>query len=177
MSRPFGLVCATSLALIWGVADAASPGVVSLNFGGDTLVHVGSPLLPDEQVHLQYPDKSGVSRCCLVRGAGAFVIIEAHPATLDALAGKPVFGYKLLRPLQLKSKEPFLGAAIVGRNVTVRSAGNRALKVDAPGGRLVVRTCTSQEGFHVTGMAGNVVTSDIYFNLGYEVEWPTCPGR
>jgi hypothetical protein len=171
------LVFVASLALTCSVISAANPGVVSLNIGSDSLLHVGSPLLPGERVHLQYPDQSGVARCCLVRGTRAFETVVSDPMASDALSGNPVFSYRLIRSLQLKSKKPFLGAAVVGRSIQVKQAENLSLRVSGSDRLVVVSTCTSPEGFHVVGSAGNEAVSDIYLGLGYEVEEPSCPPK
>jgi hypothetical protein len=167
-------MCFASLALACGLGNAASPGVIGLTIGGDSLLHVGSPLLRGDRVHIQYPDRVGASRCCIVRGVRAFEAVVADPAASDALSGNPVFSYRLIRPLRLKSKKPFLGAAIVGRTIQVKQADSGLLRVSGSNRLLTVSTCTSQEGFHVIGNAGNAATSDLYLGLGYEVEAPTC---
>jgi hypothetical protein len=171
------LLFVASLALACSAVTAASQGVVSVNIGSDTLLHVGSPLLPGERVHLQYPDQTGVARCCLVRGTRAFETVVSDPVASDALNGNPVFSYRLIRPLRLKSKTPFLGAAVVGRSIQVKQAGNQSLRVSGSHRLLVVSTCTSLEGFHVVGSDGDEAVSDIYLGLGYEVEEPTCPPK
>jgi hypothetical protein len=171
------VLCVASLALACSIGNAASPGVVGLNIGSDTLLHVGSPLRPGDRVYLQYPDRVGASRCCIVRGVRAFEAVVADPAASDALSGNPVFSYRLIRPLRLKNKKPFLGAAIVGRTIHVKQADSNLLRVSGSNRLLTVSTCTSQEGVHVVGRRGNAVTSDLYVGLGYEVEEPTCPPR
>jgi hypothetical protein len=167
-------MCFASLALACGLGNAASPGVIGLTVGGDTLLHVGSPLLRDDRVHLQYPDQAGAPRCCVVRGARAFEAVVADPAASDALSGNPVFGYRLIRPLRLKNKKPFLGAAIVGRSIQVKQSDGHLIGFSRSNRLLTVSTCTSQEGFHVVAAGGKAARSDLYLGLGYEVEGPTC---
>jgi hypothetical protein len=165
-----------ALALLAATAcNAASIGVVSMNIGSETYLHSLVKLSQDDLVHFQYPDEAGTTRCCISRRSKSFLPIESASTASDALTGEPVFSYKLLSPLRLKDKVPFVGAAVVGHGVKVQQrTRNSSLKVASPAGTLTVRTCTSQEGLHVLGESGARLVSDLYVGFDYEVETPTC---
>jgi hypothetical protein len=170
-------VCVAAWALLSSTSHARTAGAVIFNIGAEAHIHVGEQLLAGDRVYMQYPDRGGEARCCFVRGIHAFEAVASNPAASDAFSGNPVFSYRLIRSLRLKNKKPFLGAALVGKSIQVRQAENGSLRVSGSSPLLVLTTCTSREGFHVFGNAGNEAVSDIYLGLGYEVEEPTCPSK
>lgn len=165
------------LPLIFGTAAccAATTGIIKLNVGNEARLYTSSALSANDFVHFQYPDKAGATRCCLRRRSSAFQLIEADPAASDALAGNPVFTYKMLKAPALAVKTPFFSAAVAGRKLTVKQISDETLIVRSHDESFVVNKCTSQEGMHAIRKAGADVVADLYFGFDFQVEKPTCP--
>jgi hypothetical protein len=158
------------------MCGAATTGIISMNINGEARLYVPSKLSPNERVRFQYPDKTGATRCCLTRDANAFELVETETdsAASDALAGNPVFGYRMKQVAESIGKAPFVGAAVVGRSLKVEQANTQSLRVSVPKQSLTISTCTSQEGLHVVTKSGRKVLSDLYLGFDYEVANPTC---
>ncbi len=167
------------VALIFGAAEtgAATTGIIKLNVGSETRLYTSSALFANDFVHFQYPDKAGAIRCCLRRKSSSFQLVETDPGASDALAGTPVFTYRLSQPPRLANKSPFFGAATAGPKLTVKQLDAETLQVKSRTGSFTVSKCTSQEGIHATKKTGVAVVADLYLGFDYQVEKPTCPSR
>jgi hypothetical protein len=151
---------------------AASIGVVSI-VGKNVEVHTLSKLLPDDKVRIQYLDRNHRTHCCIALKGSSFVSIAQIPTASDNVTGDPLFGYRLEGPLSPLSRQPFVGAALVGGKA-IRALGPTTLQVDSAKGPLLVKTCLSHEGMHVTAQANHKVLEDLYWGFDYGIAHPTC---
>lgn len=155
-------------------SSAATTGIVSMNIGGETRLYSTQALSSNESIQLQYPDKTGATRCCIKRRGNTFKRIEADTVALDALTDKPIYRYRLKQQPKSIGAAPFLGMAVVGEEKNIDQTATKSLSVKLIDETLTVRSCTSLEGFHVIGEVGGKVVSDLYYGFDYEVENPTC---
>jgi len=146
-----------------------------MNIAGETRLFTLHKLLPDERVYLQYPDKTGTTRCCIRLMGKSFELISTDDNTAsDGLHDEPAFRYRLTKQPHLSSKAPFLGIGVIGHALQVKQKPDKSLKVTSPDGVLIIRSCTSQEGLHVRGESDAQLLSDLYLGFDYSVEDPTC---
>lgn len=158
-----------------GVCKAVTPAAVSMNIGGETRLYSLHKLRPNEQVQFQYPDRMGVTRCCLKRGEKSFELIETGSVVSDALGDKPAFGYRLVTPLRSIGAAPFLGIAVIGEALKIEQVNASFTRIKSKDGVLTVHTCTSQEGQHFIGELGGKIVTDLYYGFDYQISHPNCP--
>lgn len=156
------------------LCSAATTGIVSMNIGGEIRLYSIQKLSPNDSVQFQYLNKTGATRCCIRRIGNSFEMIEPDSVALDALSDKPLFRYRLKQQPKSIGAAPFLGVAVIGESMKIQQTVTQSLNVKLIGRTLTVRSCTSQEGFHVIGEEGGKVVSDLYYGFDYQVEKPTC---
>jgi hypothetical protein len=170
-----GTFMATSLLCAASVFSEVATGIISTNISGQVRLYSPLKLSPDERVRFQYPDEAGITRCCITRSGNAFEAVEADDAVSDALSGNPVFTYRMSQVPAPIGKAPFMGAAVIGRSVSVKQITDRSLRVGATNSTLTVSMCTSLEGLHVMTKSGAKVVADLYLGFDYAVADPICP--
>ena len=126
-------------------------------------------------VHLQYPDGQGVVRCCK-RVSVDDLRLDRAPEwwASDEVRGQPASVYRLRLP-KLWYESPFIGLAVIGQGLRVRSAAEHLEAQGRSGGWTRAGLCTSAEGVHLRQTEGGVLRTHLYLGLGYAVEAPTCP--
>ena len=129
----------------------------------------GSPLVAGSIVTLIQPSRPQSVRTVTVDG------VAECPALAEALIAGP---YYSIRPF---ASDPTVWIAIAGKPGTREiSPGVVAVRLRAAQAEAQVRSCTSNEGLHVTVWAGAPLRSrrlwHQYVYLGYDVE-PSCEER
>ena len=166
-----------ALLLAAKICSAATAGIISINADREVNLFLPRRLTSDEHVVFQYPDERGMARCCFQSAGRHFVLRESEPHASDMLTAAPLARYRLGTPLKSEVGTPFFGIAVVGARMKVRQVADRSLVVRSAHHRIMIRSCTSEEGLHVIDSEGTNVLSDLYFGFEYQLEHPTCTAR
>lgn len=157
-----------------GPAGTVAVGIVSTTAQGRVTVFTAEPLAPGAKVSVQYPGPSGSVRCCRVLRTDAFERITSPADAIDADSGNELVASVSNLKLAASGRRPFVGIAAVHADASVKAVSGRLLRVASAATVLTVRSCFSNEGFHVRTFAGRKRLSDWYLGLGYTVASPDC---
>jgi hypothetical protein len=173
-----GAICVLLVACAHAMAQpSVMHGIVKLDGQGGVLLVTALPVPKGQDVWLQYLGPDSKPKCCQRLRGDLFKVIDPGDAVVasNELDDGAVVVSRTSLPKGWPT-DPFLGVAVVGQHVRVRSNQGRGLTV-LRGNRVLEasRTCLSQEGYHLMGKRQGVDTTHLYVALGYDLERPTCP--
>lgn len=145
-------------------ASADGEGLVRTGADGTTYLYTTDTLKRDQQVQMQYPKENGDLACCVATSSDGNSVPQTD--VTDELNGSDVHMYKLKR----RFEKPFYGIAVAGNGAAVTQT---ASGLEIKDRQTLVKTCLSQEGFHLYSSKAGSLKTHLYFPLGYDVI-PTC---
>ena len=153
-------------------------GIMKLDGKGNATLVTVQPLPKGSDVSFQYPGPDSKPRCCKRMRSAEFAAVEDQTESVSNEAGDGAGFVSRGRTPKAWPKVSFIGAAAIGRHVTVKMNRRQGLTV-LDGRRVLARseTCVSQEGFHLMVKTKGQESTHLYLGLGYDVESPTCPTR
>ncbi|MFZ6743483.1 hypothetical protein ACO0LC_09685 [Undibacterium sp. JH2W] len=150
-------------------------GVAKIFPGKTPLLFTTGVLSKSDEVQLEFFGKDGKEQCCTKAFIEKEIRVGPDDFVTDAMEHRDMHVYGLKLSKSLAYPDPFIGIAVIGKNVNVQAKGAQYLITDE---KLTstVSTCYSQEGMHVIRREGKKKLSHFYIPLGYDVE-PTCPKK
>lgn len=162
------------LALATDICTAANTGFIQFNMMDGS--HLYSPIKigSNTKIHLQFPDAKGNAKCCFRIKGRNFSPASPSNMVLDVLDDQLIYHYKLRNPLHAIKSPPFIGIAVIGY-AQVQQTNETELVITTANNKILTSLCTSEEGVHVLSKVKETILSDLYLELGYSIDRPTCP--
>jgi len=150
-------------------------GIVKVFPGKPPLLFTAGVLSGLDEIQLEFPGKGGKAQCCTKAVIEKEIQLESDEVVADELSNRKMHAYRLKFNNSVSYPDPFMGFAVIGKNVNVQAKGMQYQITDK---KVVstVSTCYSSEGMHLIRLEGKKKLSHLYISLGYDVE-PNCPKK
>jgi len=164
---------------IWSAVTLAqaqvSAALVRLDGNGPHYLYSAKQLGSDDKVYLQYP-KHGKPVCCARLDWRTARPAPGDPDAVELGTSRLLYRYRFMSR-SIKAPLPFIGLAAVAGNANVSAAG--AWRIEAVAGKTATdfTLCTTAKGVHVHSQAPGQAATHLYLHLGYDLEYPPCPGK
>jgi hypothetical protein len=135
-------------------------GFVKSNPDGKAYLYTTQNISSDDAISVQFPDANGAVACCKSTKSNGGKRQPGDVTDLLNEADMHIYG------LDIQYKEPFIGIAVVGKNVSEHGVS----AVEAKGQATIISTCLSQEGVHLYSRKNGRLNGHLYLSLGYDVE-------
>ena len=128
-----------------------------------------------DEIQLEFPGKGGKAQCCTKAVIEKEIQLDPGDVVTDEMSNRKIHAYRLKFSNSISYPDPFIGFAVIGKNVNVQAKGMQYQITDK---KVVstVSTCYSSEGMHLIRREGKKKVSHLYISLGYDVE-PNCPKK
>lgn len=164
---------------LWTFAAPApaqvAPALVRLDGNGPHYLYSARQLVDGDQVYLQYP-KGAKPICCARLDGNTARRAPSDPDAIDLGTSRPLYRYRFMSR-SIRAPLPFIGLAAVGRGARARTAG--AWRIELRSGETVTdfTLCVTPQGVQVERQAPRQRPTRLYLHLGYDLEYPPCPGN
>jgi hypothetical protein len=169
------VVAFCSCALAANTNAAVNLAIVKLNDEGHNYLYTPSKINAGDIVYFQFP-KSDNPTCCKHEDGQMATLATPDSDAVDFDSNRTLYRYKLVST-GVSSELPFLGIAVIGKDLTVTPTGTWRLKAQSASDTHDLILCTSTEGVHLTSQSGGKALSHLYLYLGYDIDNPTCDTR
>jgi hypothetical protein len=173
--KRLAVVAACACALAANTNAAVNLAIVKLNDEGHSYLYTASKISTGDIVYFQFP-KNDNPACCKLEDGKTATLAAPDSDAVDFDSNRTLYRYKLVSK-DVSSELPFLGIAVIGKDLRVTPTGTWRLKAQSASETLDLILCTSAEGVHVTSQSGGKALSHLYLYLGYDIDNPTCDAR
>ncbi|MCH8622623.1 hypothetical protein [Undibacterium sp. TS12] len=154
---------------------ATSDGIAKVFPGKPPLLFTPSSLSKADEVQVEVVGKGGKQSCCAKAIIEKEVQADPDDFSSDNLSERKVHVYRMKFINPVNYPDPFIGIAVIGKNINVQMKGKNYQVTDEQT-ISTVSTCYSAEGMHLIRQEGKKKLGHLYLSLGYEVE-PDCPAK
>jgi hypothetical protein len=142
------------------LAENAEFGFVKSSPDGKSYLYTTQEISSNKSISVQFPKPNGAVACCKSTKSNGEKQQPGDVTDLLNEADMHIYG------LDIQYKEPFIGIAVVGKNVSEHGVS----AVEAKGQATIISTCLSQEGVHLYSRKNGRLNGHLYLSLGYDVE-------
>lgn len=156
-------------------AATALDGIVKIFPDKPPMLFTAGVLSGADEIQAEFAGKDGKAQCCTKAIIEKEIQLEPDDVVTDEMSNRKIHAYRLKFSNSVSYPDPFIGLAVIGKNVNVQVKGTQYQITDK---KVVstLSTCYSLEGMHLIRREGKKKLSHLYIPLGYDVE-PNCPKK
>jgi hypothetical protein len=168
-------LCLLAAAAAANADTSLNAAIVRFNVAGRHYLYAAEMIKPGDDIYLQTRDQEKVPACCVKRTWKTATLVAADPVAIDFGSAQKLYRYRLEDRSAPRDAKSFVGIGAFGKTISVKPAGNGAVRVRGGDNTQELALCTSPEGVHLVGQAGGKALSHLYLYLGVDIAHPTCP--